>query len=184
MLSSFKKIPGQTGFSLLEVVIAMGLITMTMMGVSSLVLQNLQVRNVNKNYLIASMLAQEGIELVRNERDKNWRTPGNNWYDNINQNDYRVDYFNGIVDDVSDSGGDDIIVGDTSAANALLQSDGNGFYQHSAGTPTIFYRMIKVYPSPVSGPPYDYIRVKALVQWPEKNKISNYIAETYLYDWR
>ena len=54
-----------TGFSLLEVVVAILIITIGMIGVTSLVIQNIQTQYINKNILIASGLAQEGLEQLR-----------------------------------------------------------------------------------------------------------------------
>ncbi|MDO8667516.1 MAG: hypothetical protein Q7K35_00250 [bacterium] len=80
------------GISIVEVIVATMIITMGMIGVSSLVIQNIQVQYINKNVLIASGLAQEGLELVRNTRDLNWLTPSNGWDQDISASSYVIDY--------------------------------------------------------------------------------------------
>ena len=66
------KIKAAYGFTLLEVTAVTAILTIALLGISSLVIQNLQAHNYNHNFLIASMLSQEGLELVRNIRDDNW----------------------------------------------------------------------------------------------------------------
>ncbi|NCQ16134.1 hypothetical protein GW814_00575, partial [Candidatus Falkowbacteria bacterium] len=66
------KIFNNQGISILEVIVAILIITIGMIGVMSLVIQNVEAQYINKNILIASGLAQEGLELARNTRDLNW----------------------------------------------------------------------------------------------------------------
>lgn len=67
-----KKITKRRGFSLLEVIIALALITITFVAVTSLVSQNLQTNVLNRNFITAHYLNAEAIEVVRNMRDSNW----------------------------------------------------------------------------------------------------------------
>src|SRR3990172_140667 len=61
------------GFTIIEVIIAISLVNIGLLAISSLVIQNIQTQDINREYIIASMLAQEGLELARNIRDNNWR---------------------------------------------------------------------------------------------------------------
>lgn len=166
MFIFFKK--QRNGFSVLEVMIAVAIITMGMIGVLSLVLQNIQVQYVNKNNLIASQLAQEGLELVRNIRDENW-LDGNAYYLGIIEDGtYTIDYTfatNDLIDLIDDSG-------------AKLNIDATGFYTHNAGDATPFYRLVTVSDN------IDYLEVECKVRWYERNRVHDYIATTLLYDWR
>lgn len=67
-----KKNINQSGFGILEVLIASGIIAIFAGGV--IILGNMALRSVvvNKHRLQAAYLAQEGVELVRNIRDSNW----------------------------------------------------------------------------------------------------------------
>lgn len=167
----------QSGFSILEVVLALGIISIGLLGVSSLVIQNLQVQNINRDYLIASMLAQEGLELVRNIRDENWligpvTVP---WDTDITTNcdgTFIVNY-NGTVDCDPDD------IDDPSPDETRLYLH-NGFYIHnSAGTPTQFYRLISA-----TKPDDHIIEVSSTVRWRERGRTHDYVAETHLYNWR
>lgn len=169
----FKKVFNNFGISILEVVVAILIITIGMVGVLSLVIQNIQAQYINKNILIASGLAQEGLELVRNVRDLNWLTPGNTWDQNIvgipSDRTYTIDYngnINAPVNSLDDNG-------------AKLYIDSNGFYTHTAtALPTNFYRLITVVDNT------NYLDVKCTIRWQDGTENHDYTAETYLYDWR
>ncbi|MBA3047479.1 prepilin-type N-terminal cleavage/methylation domain-containing protein [Patescibacteria group bacterium] len=157
------------GFSLLEVMIAVLIITMGMIGVLSLVLQNIQVQYINKNDLIASQLAQEGLELVRNIRDENWLD--GNAYDSgiVGDGTYTIDYtfaINDLINSIDDVG-------------AKLNINGAGFYIHGAGSATPFYRLITVDDSSA-----EHLKVECKVRWSERSRTHDYTAATLLYDWR
>jgi type II secretory pathway pseudopilin PulG len=131
----------KNGFSILEITVVIFIITMGLISILALATQNIRVSNLNKNELIASQLAQEGLELVRNIRDTNWLIFGNDWKtgagagtgsDVYQDGTYAIDYSNGITD----------ITG-INDAGAKLKING-GFYEHNTGTDTIFYRLITV----------------------------------------
>jgi len=172
----FSLLKNKKGFSLIEILVAFVIITTSIVAIFSLVVQNIQVQKVNKDFLVASMLAQEGLELVRSIRDENWldlANPGT--WDGIDDTDdtFSVDY-NYTIDRtpnvVSDGG-------------AQLYFDTNKFYTHNSTAPNVatqFYRMIKI--DDATAP--TYISVSSHVQWKVNGVTKNYIAETLLYDWR
>lgn len=175
---SNKIIKNNSGISIVEVIVAILIITMGMVGVLSLVIQNIQAQYINKNILIASGLAQEGLELVRNVRDLNWLTPGNDWNKYIASGvvnatiTYTIDY----------SGSINPLVGSLDDNGARLYTNGvsgNGFYTHTETvTPTNFYRLMTVINHT------DYLDVKCTIRWQEGTENHDYTAETYLYNWR
>ncbi|MDD4271922.1 MAG: hypothetical protein PHF50_03925 [Patescibacteria group bacterium] len=167
-----KKIYNNSGISILEVVVAMMIITMGMIGVLSLVIQNVEAQYINKNVLMASGLAQEGLELVRNIRDLNWLTPGNAWNQNIvGDGTYIIDYrgpasISQAINSISEDG-------------ARLYLNGSGLYTHeTSAAPTNFYRLITAVDHT------DYLDVKCEIRWKDGAQNHNYTAETYLYNWR
>ena len=167
---NIKIIKNNSGISILEVIVAIMIIAMGLVGVLSLVIQNVKAQYINKNVLIASGLAQEGLELARNIRDLNWLTPGNT-YGNIASGAYTMDY-RGLTSVSTVSSIDD--------PGARLYVDSNGFYTNTASgnTPTNFYRLITVVNNT------DYLDVKCAIRWQDGTQNHNYTAETYLYDWR
>lgn len=176
---SNKRIANHSGFTLLEITVVIFIIVLGMTGVLSLVNQNIQVEYVNKNMIIGSQLAQEGLELVRNKRDVNW-LKGEDWehsaspnsnFDIIQDKTYAIDY-TGLINSAPN---------DISAAGAKLYQDANGFYNNSgAGTATIFSRLITV----GDENPLASTSVTCLVQWRKGTNVYNFTAQTVLYDWR
>ena len=81
-MKSFSKKQNKNGFSILEVIVAVGIITIGIIPIISLFTMNLNSEIKNKNVLIAAYLANESIEIVRQERDDNW-TAGVDWMTNI-----------------------------------------------------------------------------------------------------
>lgn len=161
------------GFSLIEVVGALGILVIGMVGLSSLYFQNVRVQQINSNNLIASMLAQEGIELVRNIRDENWLqdVPWNSGFTVPNATTtFAIDYSRATNTATS-----------IASTTAKLYMNGSGYYTSlvtSTGTP--FSRLITVRDFPSSSSTV----VKSLVRWKRGVQNYDYLAETVLYDWR
>ncbi len=170
-MKTSKNLKFKAGFSLMEILVVLFIVSTAMLGIVSLIIQNIQVQSINKNNLIASSLAQEGIELIRNVRDNNWKN--NNDFDtNLSDGFYRIDYRGGVP------------VYDNSAAKIYLK---DGFYMHDNGgdiglTPTIFNRQIAVVKLTTEiGQP---LKVKSIISWIDHNHLYRYELQTLLYDWR
>jgi prepilin-type N-terminal cleavage/methylation domain-containing protein len=65
--------PGKLGFTLPEVIIAIIILSTTSIAVLSTVIFLMGMIELNNNQIIATNLAREGLEIVRNQRDTNWR---------------------------------------------------------------------------------------------------------------
>lgn len=171
---------------MMELMVVITIIVFGLLGVSSLVIQNLQAQSVNKEYLIASMLAQEGLELVRNQRDNNWLCQAD-WKDGENgpgsdtdiaQNDrtYIIDYRGFVfVNDTPD-------LVDLGSGPTRLYEDANGYYTTvSAGnTATPYYRLINI----TEDASDDFIGASSTVMWQNRGNTKTYQVDTILYDWR
>lgn len=175
-LNKFKPLRGarkeKQAFTLVEIIVILFIISVGLLGVLSLVIQNIQSQVVNKNNIIAYQLAQEGIELVRKTRDTNWFQGGSSWNDNLANGNYYMDYSHQIP--ISISGDND--------ANLYIASYSNGtfFYTHSSpgNRKTNFSREIELQSLDASS-----MLVKVKVIWRERDKESIYDLETILYDW-
>lgn len=167
-----KIIKNNSGISLLEVIVAMTIITVSLIGVLSLVIQNIKAQYVNKNVLIASGLAGEGLELVRNSRDLNWLNNGSWKQGLVGDGTYTIDY--GGANSIKMS------ANSIDQTKARLYVDSNGFYTHtsSGNLATNFYRLITV------NDQGEYLDVTCAVRWKEGARNHDYTAETYLYNWR
>lgn len=62
----------QNGFTLLEMIVAVGIITFSALGIFSAVARYSQQTQQERDNLVAAYLCQEGIEIVKNMRDTNW----------------------------------------------------------------------------------------------------------------
>lgn len=62
----------QKGFSLIEVTFSIAIITISLVSVISLFSNNIKSEIESRNKLIAVYLANESIEIVRQQRDNNW----------------------------------------------------------------------------------------------------------------
>ncbi len=164
-----KRCKENLGFSILEVIIAIAIIMIGMTGVLSLVIQNGQVQTVNRDNLIASHLAQEGIELYRNLRDEEWLVPGT--WDPSSDVKIRL-YFDGSVINVVTglTGIDD--------NNAKLMIDGQGFYSHAGTEYSGFRRIVDV--DIISA---EETKVTSIVAWEIRGKEYQYSIDTIFFNW-
>ncbi|MEK7068055.1 MAG: hypothetical protein AAB956_03595 [Patescibacteria group bacterium] len=180
MKRHFKK-----GFGVLEVVVVAGIIIIGLLPLVALVMQSITSSQLNKNKFIAVMLAQEGIELVRNRRDSNWQN-GVSWAEMManpaatnglkGDGSYRVENNSGIIS-FSDVTG-------IADPNARLIIDSDGVYRHSgAGEQTLFSRLIETGNS-ASCLDSECLIATSTVQWQEHSGVKNYSITVEMYDWR
>ncbi len=152
------------GFTLVEIVAVLFVVAVGLIGVLSLIVQNIQSQNISKNAISAYQLAQEGIELVRKVRDSNWLAV-RTWNEGILPGEYYMDYQDDLPHILSSDSG-------------ALYKDANGFYVHGSGTPTPFSRTIEI--EEINANAY---RVYSHVTWSDRNNIFTYDVEAILYDW-
>ncbi len=164
-----KNIFSKNGFTLVEIIVVLYIMSMGLVGVLSLIIQNIQSQSYNKSNLIAYQLAQEGVELVRKVRDNNWRDSLP--YDtNLAAGDYFMDYADSAP-----------TIHNPSAPEELLMNlDTNNFYIHGPGpTTTPFSRLITI-----EALNDHSLRIISKVSWGDHSRNYNYNLETVLYNWR
>ena len=161
------------GFTLLETMVAVSILAAISVGSLTLISKSMQSASLSQNRLIASYLAQEGIELARNVRDSNW---ADNMYPvSVNWDDDLPDCVNCEMDYTNNVLANAI----TEAGDPYLKLDSNSFYNYSSGTNTIFKRHITL--SSISA---EQKQVVSEVVWKYKGKDYNLAVETFLYNWR
>lgn len=166
MWNKFKK--KSAGFSIIEMMAVIAIVGLTLVGLVSLALQSIQVQRLNKYNLISSMLAQEGIEIIRNQRDSNWRTGANDWSTVMAVGNYIVDYTGAmsLADGMDDP-------------DTKLNVNASGMYQHGgSGTPTGFNRLVTISNTTAASS-----TVTSRVRYQSGSNYFNYTAVTVLYDW-
>ena len=164
-------------FSLIEIIIVLFIISMGLIGILSLIVQNIQSQDYNKNNLIATQLSQEGIELIRRIRDNNFKQDFDFNFGLAGASGEIVSY----CFDYNDS------APTISSEACLLRLDGDGFYVHeTVGISSGFSRLIKVelIDDEESLAVGVALKVISEVYWQRRGGTSSYTTETWLYDWQ
>ena len=169
------------GFTIIELVVAIFIITIGLVAAASLMSYSISAVIIGKSQIIATDLAQEGLEVVRNIRDNNWHciadsdcslTGGDDWKDGLD----------------GCSAGCRVIYSSASllflAGNPVLKINDDGYYQYALGDNTRFYRKITITDNPDGDPATDDIKVTSEVSFSERGRSYSVSAEDRLYDWK
>lgn len=156
------------GFTLLEVLVAIFLITLGVLGAMTLVSQTIAFSQLNSSRLVAAYLAQEGMEIVRNIRDSNFIKIHKGW--DINWDDGLAGCSGGCEADYDDP----VLVTST---DRYLKIDGD-FYNYDSGLETPFKR--KIFITPLGS---DILKVRVEVSWSERGRSHKISVQEKLYKW-
>jgi len=165
----------KSGFTAIEAIIAIFVLTVAVIGAYSSFSRIAISTSVLSSRLIASYLAKEGIEIVRNIRDTNWleriNDPAIIWNDGLTDGDPQPDDYQADYDDTTlfPYNPDDFL---------MIEALPSGFYGYNRGTQTKFQRKITIDDSTA-----DVLKVTVNVDWQEKGESYNFSAEEYLYNW-
>ncbi len=180
-MSQFSNSQKKEGFTLIEIIIAIFILSVAIVGIFSAFSIVLILTSDLADRLTATYLAQEGIEIVRNIRDTNWLNmdanpdSGYTWVDGLGVDEFlncdqgcKADYTTGIKTSVMSPW-------TGTAADYLYINDINGFYDYTqTGTKTKFKRKIIITPLADVGGNSDHI-LKVIVEtsWDRKATILN-----------
>lgn len=155
------------GFTLLETMIAVAVITVAMVAVTQLSQRALLYNRIASSKHTASYLAQEGLEIVRNIRDTNWLEQRDNpqvpWDEGLGAGDWEADFNDASL---------------TAYQGRLLKVD-SGFYNYDTGQDTKFQRKITL-----QKPGADTLQVSVQVIWQESGAPYSASLQGLLYNWR
>lgn len=166
------------GFTILEVILAITVLTLAVGGSFILISQTIGSVSVIQSKLIASYLIQEGLEIVRNIRDSNW-LKNQTWDQGLPAGDWEADYTTTSFDeDCENVEHYNCHIYDDNSFLKIPETD--EFYNYSSGTDTIFKRKITI--SKESEEP-DRFKVSVEVFWREKGQLRSLAAQEYLYNW-
>ncbi|MBI5765716.1 hypothetical protein HZA71_00635 [Candidatus Falkowbacteria bacterium] len=202
------------GQGLLELIIAIGVITVGMFGVWTLFLSNFSGEKEASTRIVASNLAREGIEIVKNIRDTNWlRAEVNDktcvlnsnevcqWNDGLGDGNYVPDNIFTAAKEYLKL----LPVGDATIDDPTtkLNINDTGFYVHQTGAPTPYRRLITISSiccadasAVLVCDTNDFgdcdpgrnmkigINVKSHVRWEINNQPRNIVVADQIYNWK
>ena len=200
---SFRKPREVRGFTLLETVVALSVILAAVVGPVSLITRGLFTFSFSKNKVIASNLAQEGLELVRLVRENNVACDTVNgpatWRWNRDPEGGMLTRVRAGVDiesfTVIQCGGSSIATPrlSVSCSGPLLYENDSllanyGTYGYRSGVATLFSRCVDI-TSPPDSPDGDIpasaqMDVVSTVTWNERGIERRVVLRERLYDWR
>jgi len=159
----------KNGFTLIEVLLAVFIITVAVLGLYNGINYSYHSVETAKEIFVASYLAEEGIELVKNIRDSNFVTPGASFNQGLSNCTSsfgcRIDYDDNSLTQNTDE----------ASSKTLLWINASGAYNYTAsGEKTIFSRKIIIMDGGIR------LKVVVVVYYGEEQ----FILEQYLYDWK
>ncbi|MFA5083927.1 MAG: hypothetical protein WC475_00875 [Candidatus Paceibacterota bacterium] len=152
------------GQLLIESGVAISILVVGLLGIFGLLSRSLSLNNVVSSQYIASNLAAEGIEVVKNLIDGNV-VQLDPWNQGINSGSYEVAY-------------DSLALNPSQDRYLLLDSTGN-IYNYQTGQPTPFKRTIQII-----NVGSDEIRVNSIVDWQIKGGSYSVNLEDHFFNWR
>lgn len=171
------------GFTLVETLVAIAILLVTIMGPFYSLQQAIMSAYVSRDKLIAGALAQEGVEFVRVIRDNNYHTRPMPWLagmdgspdaDSLHSADCISASNLCLVDPAQDT-----ITTCTGASCTPLNLSGANRYTHGAGTPTKFYRTVKL--TTVNA---NEEKVTVTVAWRNSVATTTVVVTGELYNWQ
>jgi hypothetical protein len=191
----------QTGQGMIEMVVAIAVILTGVIGALALTISNLSGVGESGTRIVASNLAREGIEIVRNIRDTNW-LKNQTWDLGLeNGNDYTAIT---IFNPSANKWGLNFGPGSIDDAEARLYRDNGVYVQNTItppGTPTIYYRLLSLDEickndvtlaevirmsgdSCLVSETKIGIRIESEIKWAESGRTHTIAAEDRIYDWK
>lgn len=181
----------QQGQTLLELVIASGIVVAVLVSILGAMIINYRAKIEAEGRFLAGQLAREGVELVRNIRDSNWLDLGKEWSSGLigGDNDGIVD-FNPLTGELSV----DFTVNQIEQAR-LYQHYGYINHDSPGGEALNYYRLIILngicisdFPPtefcPPSSPELIGLKVTSEVAWEIKGGMKYFQVDDYLYNWK
>ncbi len=172
MINSFKTNSASDGFTLIETLVAIFVFGVALTSVTAILITNNNTANFVKNSYIASGLAQEGVEVVRNLRDGDWLASrsfgafGSTTGLPVADSTYRVQWNSTTL---------------LANQDVFIKKDSiSGIYSYDTGVNTPFKRTVQI--TTITSNVEKRIAVN--VSWTERGIPRSINAEDHLYNWR
>ncbi|MBI3088832.1 MAG: prepilin-type N-terminal cleavage/methylation domain-containing protein [Candidatus Colwellbacteria bacterium] len=156
------------GQTLVELMIAMSVMSVGLLSVFAVLSQSLGLNRVVAEQYIASNLAAEGIEVVKNIIDTNVAQDRPSWNEGVGPGTYEVQYDSPTLTQVSGEG------------RVLTFDPDTGLYAYDKRTSTNFRRVITI--NSINS---NEIQVKSTVTWSSRGgKTFEVVLEDRFFNWR
>lgn len=164
----------QKGFGIIEALITVFILSIGLVPLVSAGLSALDINSNIRDTYIAANLVQEGIEVARAIRDRNWLLDA----DPAPPNPLTA----GMIGTWRVEWNSDALI--PVGANPPLKIDSSGLYNYSTGNDTVFRRRIIIEDSDLANPDRD-MRITSEVTWTTSRGVNRVIrAESHLFNWR
>lgn len=201
----------QKGFSLIEILVSIFVLSIVLFAATTLVISVMNANRANLHRLTATHLAEEGVEAVRNIRDSYWRQ-SLDWTGDVNVNVFGSVFANGdyIVDrhvpEVFENSGADttqsvrlgaVISARTWNLKEKKSEDDARLFLQKMGETFLFVHDFHREPSPFSrtihlelqpfvldGTSYEKLFIVSTVTWNEGSVSQKVSLSTFLTDWK
>ena len=167
--TTFRRPKSGAGITMIEMIAALFVMSVGIMGVFSLVSQTISYISITSSRLTATYLSQEGMEVIRNIRDSNFlkinKGEEGNWDDGLSNGQYyNFDYQSqAIPDNINCSGNNYLDI-----SNGFYKCFGSGRFERKA-------QITKIGD--------DKIDVVIEVSWQERGRTHKVVARENLYQW-
>ena len=136
-MKSFWQKTIESGFSLLEIIITLSLLTISLVAIITVATKILHLENITENDFVAKGLLVEAISLTEAKRNANVAT-STVFYSGMATSTGNGDTYSFVIDYTGMVYG----VGSVTDAGARLKYDDTNFFQHTTGSDTKFYRRV------------------------------------------
>jgi len=165
---------GRQGFTLIETMIALTIITFAILGPISLATYSIKVSTLAKNQVVASFLAQDAMEYIKNWRDNNYLNT-EPWLKDLDE---PCTTPLGCSVDTTLSWGDNNAVKNCTGTCPLIKYDGAS-YNYDTGTDTIFTREY-IIDENVND---QEAKVAIIVSWVDRFGTHTFELEDHIFNW-
>lgn len=166
----------KNGFTLIETLVALAVLTMIVIGPLTLATKSISAALVSQNQITAFYLGQEAIEYVLNIRDNNF-LQSLDWLEGLNQcfgaNGCYVDIPNTIINPCG-----------TNCPKIKYDGTGNFYYNYQTGQDTIFIRKVRIKKIDIGGIE-DEARIEVSVSWSERfGGQKSFTLQKEIFNWK
>ena len=162
------------GFTIIELILTIAVLAFGVIGIYNVFSSFVSLNSNLYSKFTAAYLAQEGVEIVKNIRDRNF-VNSTSWSNGLLICNFgcQADYKAGTLV----SGSNNQL--QSYDPNKFLKLDSEGFYSYDGSADSIFKRKITI----IEDPAPDVLKVDVSVTWDFNGQSFNFNTVEYIYNW-